>query len=257
MPALGPHFSTQKVYEINIYILFGYHQQRQTNKSFIPFSDCLFGALHVRSIACVVSPLAVCDACNRRPFAATRHRQPPPVIHQPLPRNLQPPSVNFLSAPLPREVLTAPLRATCNFWAGACTARPPLLGPCCVPASVAATWCEGGPQRAVRQGLHCTSPTQGLIDTRLEGGGGGQGEFRIIQTQGGGEPLPPKPPPPPPQTKGTIVGKNEIYRRENLIGPFLVHKHLGPKPPQPPLKRRPGGRASEGGWVGFSGFPPI
>ena len=37
--------------------------------------------------------------------------------------------------------------------------------------------------------------------------------------------------PPPPsgetlQTKVTIVGKNEIYNRENLVGPFLVHNLL-------------------------------
>ena len=38
---------------------------------------------------------------------------------------------------------------------------------------------------------------------------------------------PPKPPPPPP-TKVTIVGKNEIYIRENLVGPFFIHKFLGP-----------------------------
>ena len=50
---------------------------------------------------------------------------------------------------------------------------------------------------------------------------------------GGGVPLPG---PPPPQTKVTIVGKNEIYNWENLIGPFLVHKLLGPRPPpSPPL----------------------
>ena len=28
------------------------------------------------------------------------------------------------------------------------------------------------------------------------------------------------PPPPLPQTKGTIVGKNKIYRWDNLMGPF-------------------------------------
>ena len=37
--------------------------------------------------------------------------------------------------------------------------------------------------------------------------------------------------PPPPQTKATIVGKNEIYNRENLIGPFLVQQLLGLRPP--------------------------
>ena len=34
----------------------------------------------------------------------------------------------------------------------------------------------------------------------------------------GAPPLPPGPPPPPLQTKVTIVGKNEIYNRENLVG---------------------------------------
>ena len=37
------------------------------------------------------------------------------------------------------------------------------------------------------------------------------------------------------QTKVTIVGKNEIYNRENLVGPFLVHKLLGPRHPLPPF----------------------
>ena len=31
----------------------------------------------------------------------------------------------------------------------------------------------------------------------------------------------------------TIVGTDEIYNREHLIGPFLVHKLLGPRPPPP------------------------
>ena len=43
----------------------------------------------------------------------------------------------------------------------------------------------------------------------------------------GGAPLNPL----PPQTKVTIVGKNEIYNWENLVGPFLVRKLLGPRPP--------------------------
>ena len=34
----------------------------------------------------------------------------------------------------------------------------------------------------------------------------------------------------PPRPKVTIVGKNEIYNRENLVGPFVVHKLLGPRP---------------------------
>ena len=41
--------------------------------------------------------------------------------------------------------------------------------------------------------------------------------------------------PPSPQTKVTIVGRNETYNRENLIGPFLVHNFLGPRPPPPSL----------------------
>ena len=60
----------------------------------------------------------------------------------------------------------------------------------------------------------------------------GQGIFRIIKNQGGGDPSP-KTPSPPPQTKVTIVGKNEIYNRENLVRPFLVHQVLGDKPPPP------------------------
>ena len=38
----------------------------------------------------------------------------------------------------------------------------------------------------------------------------------------------PPPPlnPPAPQTKVTIAGKNEIFRSENRVGPFLVPKHL-------------------------------
>ena len=41
-------------------------------------------------------------------------------------------------------------------------------------------------------------------------------------------------PPPPQQTKVTIVGKNVIYIRENLVGPFLVHKIPDPPCPTPP-----------------------
>ena len=67
-----------------------------------------------------------------------------------------------------------------------------------------------------------------------------QGFFRIIKNQrGGGSP---KTPSPPPQTKVTIVGKNEIYKRENLVRPFLVHQVLGPKPPAPlppPAQKKP------------------
>ena len=84
------------------------------------------------------------------------------------------------------------------------------------------------------------------------GGGGEQGFFRIIKTQGGGDPSP-KTPSPPPQTKVTIVGKNEIYNRENLVRPFLVHQVLGPKPPAPlppPAQKKPW-RGGEGGGAGL------
>ena len=39
-------------------------------------------------------------------------------------------------------------------------------------------------------------------------------------------------------TKGTSVGNNEMYRRENLIGPFLVQILVGPRPPPPSLTGR-------------------
>ena len=43
------------------------------------------------------------------------------------------------------------------------------------------------------------------------------------------------PSPPPPQTKGTVVGNNEMCRWENPIGPFLVHTLFWvPDPPPPP-----------------------
>ena len=59
-----------------------------------------------------------------------------------------------------------------------------------------------------------------------------QGVFRIMKNQGG--PPPQSPSSPPLQTKVTIVGKHEIYKRGNLIGPFLVHTLLGPRTPPPP-----------------------
>ena len=45
-------------------------------------------------------------------------------------------------------------------------------------------------------------------------------------------------PPAPLQTKVTVVGKSEIYNRENLVGPFLVHTFFSPRPP-PPLPPSP------------------
>ena len=38
---------------------------------------------------------------------------------------------------------------------------------------------------------------------------------------------------PPPQAKVTLVGKREMCRWENMVGPVLVHELLGPRPPPP------------------------
>ena len=46
---------------------------------------------------------------------------------------------------------------------------------------------------------------------------------------GGGLPHPPGPPPPPDQSDHRA--KNENFNGEYLVGPFLVHKLLGPRPP--------------------------
>ena len=62
--------------------------------------------------------------------------------------------------------------------------------------------------------------------------------------------------PPPPRTKVTITGDNPIYRRENLIGPFLVHKCLGPRPPPraSPEDAPPSPSPSKAGLYGASIF---
>ena len=61
------------------------------------------------------------------------------------------------------------------------------------------------------------------------------------------------PPRPPLQTKATIVGKDDISHRENLVGPFLVRTFLGPNPP-PPLPSDVLERPYTGG--GGGGKPP-
>ena len=40
-------------------------------------------------------------------------------------------------------------------------------------------------------------------------------------------------------TKVTAVGNNEIYNREYLVGPFVVHTLLAPPPPPPLLSHNP------------------
>ena len=75
----------------------------------------------------------------------------------------------------------------------------------------------------------------------VRGGGGGSqkrngspqpwpGLYFTLVSRKEGQPHTP-PWTPPPQTKVTIVGKKEIYERENL----LVQALLGPRPPSPPL----------------------
>ena len=69
-------------------------------------------------------------------------------------------------------------------------------------------------------------------ETQHHPGGGG------VQGGGSTRPLPPRPP--PPQTKVTIVGRNESHNWENLVGSFLVHKLLDPRPPLPLFYYFPG-----------------
>ena len=57
----------------------------------------------------------------------------------------------------------------------------------------------------------------------------------------------------PPPNKVTIVGKNEMYRWENLVGPFLVHKLLIPRLPlpfyySPATPPSPRTHTADGGW---------
>ena len=56
-----------------------------------------------------------------------------------------------------------------------------------------------------------------------------------------------------PQTKGTIVGRNEMYKRETLVWPLLVHKLLGHRPPLHPRSKDAPPRPRETG----SGTPSI
>ena len=44
---------------------------------------------------------------------------------------------------------------------------------------------------------------------------------------------PQNPLPPSPDQSDRRGKKNEIYNRENVVGPLLVHKLLGPNPPSP------------------------
>ena len=60
-----------------------------------------------------------------------------------------------------------------------------------------------------------------------------QGSIRMAvhhKRREGYPPPPPWTPAPPPKIKVTVAGKTEIYKRENLVRPFLVHNLLGPRP---------------------------
>ena len=67
---------------------------------------------------------------------------------------------------------------------------------------------------------------------------GGRGSMTGGPQEEGGVPVPG---PPPPQTKVIIVGNNEVYHWENLVGPFLVHQNFGSQTP-PPSSNTEGGR---------------
>ena len=58
-------------------------------------------------------------------------------------------------------------------------------------------------------------------------------------------------PPPPPPPKGTTVGNNKNYNRENLVGPFLVRKTFGSQtsPPNTRFKHSPGPSGTVMGWL--------
>ena len=62
-------------------------------------------------------------------------------------------------------------------------------------------------------------------------------QWPYTMSRGGTPPWTPRPPPSAP-TKVTIVGRNEIYNRENSVRPFLVHKLLGPRRHPPRIWRR-------------------
>ena len=144
------------------------------------------------------------------------------------------------------------MRAAKGVEVNAGAAEPGGLGPCGCNGFLSFGGQVGSsmewPGRQIAP-FHCTfvchfgtrvfGPAEALGGDRA----GGQGFFRIIKNQGGGDPSP-KTPSPPPQTKVTIVGKNEIYNRKNLVRPFLVHQVLGPKPPPPlppPAQKKPWG----------------
>ena len=111
-----------------------------------------------------------------------------------------------------------------------------------VPATVFVTFGELEPSGPVLQ-MPTSDFLESTIQTSRHENGRDRGVFQIIKTKGGETP-----PPTPPQTKVTMVGKNEIYNRENLVGPFFIHKLWVPNPP-PLLKRLQGDKAgSTVGW---------
>ena len=56
---------------------------------------------------------------------------------------------------------------------------------------------------------------------------------------------------PSPHTEVTIVGKNELYNRRNLVGPFVVHNIFRPRPRDAlDGKGRDLRSGPRGGWAG-------
>ena len=126
---------------------------------------------------------------------------------------------------------------------GAAGSAAPVAGE---PAEPPVVWSGRGP---FLRPIHAAHRRASLEQLTTNGGGGGGGRANFLSAlcagcclcthaaarvpSGGGGTLTPHPPPPP-QTKVTIVGKTGIYNWDNLIGPFLVHKRLGPRPPPPP-----------------------
>ena len=116
---------------------------------------------------------------------------------------------------------------------------PLLTWPCCAPTLSPQRGFRGAELK--REGPHHSSITMAVHR----------------RSKGGHPSLDPPQPPPSPPDQVTTVGKNEIYKRENPIGPFLVHKLLGPRPPPPPpLLILPWSARHLTARVESDGFPP-
>ena len=104
---------------------------------------------------------------------------------------------------------------------------------------VALMWHGIHNHNSVARDIHQNRRDGSSVHATPFGGARGREVLEWPYTTGGGAP------PPPLQTELTIVGKNEIYRWENLVGAFLVHKFLGPRPPSLLIHPWGGGWASD------------